>query len=223
MIEDRLRAELQEERQKAETMKRKTDALEQDLNASHKSLHKTTSDLNASRMQVEKGERELQSIREKSAQDAKSLTHALSDARLVEKRLASELKEEIQTREREEARHRKDMDDIKSTSANQVMDIDQKFRGMKAEYESTLMLTESRYREAVQREKTKLDTISGENDQLRKIISSGEYRAPGIGTLTSTMEGHLSRFHSKVDDLRQELGSRSLDRTSAVPQSPSPS
>ena len=34
-----------------------------------------------------------------------------------------------------------------------------------------------RYREAVTREKSKLDTISSENDQLRKIISSGE--SPG--------------------------------------------
>merc|ERR1719247_3876849 len=155
-------------------------------------MAKAQQETNQSRSQIEKYEREMQILREKAAHDAKSLTHALSDARLVEKRLASELK--------------KDLDELKSASATQVMDIDQKFRGMKAEYESTLMLTESRYREAVTREKSKLDTISSENDQLRKIISSGEYRAPAIGTLTSTLEGHLSRFHSKVDDVRAELG-----------------
>ena len=144
------------------------------------------------------------------------------------------------------------------------MDIDQKFRGMKAEYESTLNMTESRsshpsrhaqcqkarssinpalhtiqflrslilksneaeqnfkktqnvcnvetshsffwsilrlphwgktteersmrYRDAVNREKSKLDTITSENDQLRKIISSNDYRSPGIGTLTYGIE-----------------------------------
>jgi len=75
----------------------------------------------------------------------------------------------------------------------------------------------------VTREKSKLDTISSENDQLRKIISSGEYRAPAIGTLTSTLEGHLSRFSSKVDDVRAELGaSRPLDRTTPSVRSASP-
>merc|ERR1719389_255995 len=223
MIEDRLRTELLEEKQKVETTKRKMEALETDLTASHKQLHATQQESATSRSQAEKLDRELHAVREKAAAEAKSLTHALSDARLVEKRLASELKEELQAREREENRHKKDLDELKSASASQVMDIDQKFRGMKAEYESTLMLTESRYREAVTREKSKLDTISGENDQLRKIISSGEYRAPAIGTLTSTLEGHLSRFSSKVDDVRAELGaSRPLDRTTPSVRSASP-
>merc|ERR1711937_1085488 len=128
-------------------------------------------------------------------------------------------KEELQARERDEARHKKDVEEIKSMSASQVMDIDQKFRGMKAEYESTLSMTESRYRDAVNREKSKLDTITSENDQLRKIISSSDYRSPGIGTLTSTVEGHLSRFTSKVDELRQDLSER---RISATPRSQSP-
>merc|ERR1712216_796582 len=109
-----------------------------------------------------------------------ALNHQLSDARLAEKRIASEVK---------------------------------------AEYESTLNMTESRYRDAVNREKSKLDTITSENDQLRKIISSNDYRSPGIGTLTSTVEGHLSRFTSKVDELRQDL---SAPRVSATPRSQSP-
>merc|ERR1711934_1106351 len=80
-------------------------------------------------------------------------------------------------------------------------------------------MTESRYRDAVHREKSKLDTITTENDQLRKIISS-DYRSPGIGSLTSTVEGHLSRFTSKVDELRQDLSS--APRVSATPRSQSP-
>merc|ERR1712118_321996 len=86
-------------------------------------------------------------------------------------------------------------------------------------YESTLNMTESRYRDAVNREKSKLATITSENDQLRKIISSNDYRSPGIGTLTSTVEGHLSRFTSKVDELRQDL---SAPRVSATPRSQAP-
>jgi len=222
MLEDRLRAELADEKNKTEAARRKAEGLEQEMQSTHKLMQKSQQETGAARSQIEKYEREMQTLREKTAQEAKSLTHALSDARLVEKRLASELKEELQARERDESRHKKDLDEIKSASANQVMDIDQKFRGMKAEYESTLMLTESRYREAVSREKSKLDTITSENDQLRKIISTGEYRAPAIGTLTSTLEGHLSRFHNKVDEVRADLGSRASLERGATPQSPSP-
>merc|ERR1712096_276591 len=94
-------------------------------------------------------------------------------------RMQAELKEELRARDRDEARHRKEVEEIKQLSSMQVQDIDQKFRGMKQEYESTLSAAEGRYREAVGREKSKLDGILNENDQLRKII--GEGRSLGVG------------------------------------------
>merc|ERR1719472_798170 len=106
MIEDRLCTELLEEKQKIEATKRKMEALETDLTNSHKLLHSTQQESATQRSQAEKLDRELHAIREKATADSKSLTHALSDARLVEKRLASELKEELQSREREEMRHK---------------------------------------------------------------------------------------------------------------------
>merc|ERR1719197_2208955 len=219
LLEERLRGELADSIAKLEDGKKKRESLETEIQNVYKNLSKAQQDTNLSRSKVEQFERELANVKEKSSQELKALNHQLSDARLAEKRIASELKEELQARERDEARHKKDVEEIKSMSASQVMDIDQKFRGMKAEYESTLNMTESRYRDAVNREKSKLDTITSENDQLRKIISSNDYRSPGIGTLTSTVEGHLSRFTSKVDELRQDL---SAPRVSATPRSQSP-
>merc|ERR1719353_1053143 len=109
------------------------------------------------------------------------------DKQLMEERLRGELADLAQKFDDGKKKRESLEGEIKNMSASQVMDIDQKFRGMKAEYESTLNMTESRYRDAVNREKNKLDTITSENDQLRKIISS-DYRSPGIGSLTSTVE-----------------------------------
>jgi len=223
--DERYRAELAEERRAVEMSKRTSSSLDQEVAGLRKQAQKAQQDLQLTKAQYDKVQRELEQVRHASQMEVKQLSAQVSELRNTESRLTSDLKDSQRQCQAERDRNLKALEDAKTQNVAQAIDMDAKLRGMKQEFESTLSLTESRYKDAASKDKSHVQSVIAENEKLRNIIGSQE--AGGVQVLTSALESHVSRFQSKVDAIRQDLGtSRGFgDRSvlSGTPRSGSPS
>ena len=99
----------------------------------------------------------------------------------------------------------KELDELKQRNVLEEAESDSKIQQTAKEFSSQAQLTEARYAEAIEKEKDKLETISRENEQLKRVIGEHREASAGLSSLHSQLERHVQQLAAQTETLRSDL------------------
>eukprot|EP00746_Dinoflagellata_sp_MGD_P154766 gnl/MRDRNA2_/MRDRNA2_85020_c0_seq1.p1 gnl/MRDRNA2_/MRDRNA2_85020_c0~~gnl/MRDRNA2_/MRDRNA2_85020_c0_seq1.p1 ORF type:complete len:951 (-),score=256.80 gnl/MRDRNA2_/MRDRNA2_85020_c0_seq1:111-2963(-) len=204
-IEDKYRTDLAEAHKQLTSQQKRVDALEHDLSRVRYLLSESQANLNWVKSEKEREEREVSVGKQQMAEEVKQITTALEGALRNEVTLTQQLESTTSRYDQDRARMSKEVEDLKSSSAQQVADAEARATRLKQEYESQLSLSESRYTDSISKEKEKYDHLVRENDQLKRFIGEHRQASAGLSSLHTQLESHIQRLQHHTDELRGDL------------------
>eukprot|EP00747_Dinoflagellata_sp_TGD_P021983 gnl/TRDRNA2_/TRDRNA2_128831_c0_seq2.p1 gnl/TRDRNA2_/TRDRNA2_128831_c0~~gnl/TRDRNA2_/TRDRNA2_128831_c0_seq2.p1 ORF type:complete len:1008 (+),score=235.61 gnl/TRDRNA2_/TRDRNA2_128831_c0_seq2:223-3024(+) len=205
----------------AETQAR-LEASEEDCNRIRYLLNESQSNISWVKQEKERSQDEGLAIKAQLQEEVKQVSGALESAMRNEVGLTQQLEEATARYQQERQKFEREQEDARRNLERQAAEADQRVERLKTEYEGRIQSIESRHGGELERERTRMDAVLRENDQLRRYMADQrKSSSQGMTALQSQLESHIARLQQHTNELRGDLNrsaaaAMTLDGSSGV-------
>lgn len=188
-LAEKSRQELENARKDLEMNQRKVEQLKEQISRSRNSYHEAQGALESVKRETQRNERSLSMMKQQYADEYRTVQAAGEAARKSESSMSRQYEQSKVRYDQDRKKMMKEFEDMKATGSAQLSEAEKRHHHAKTEFDSKLTQERSRLSTEMVLERTKMDGLVRENDQLKKILGD---RPPAYGLDKANLRASLS-------------------------------
>eukprot|EP00397_Hematodinium_sp_SG-2012_P004014 GEMP01004025.1.p1 GENE.GEMP01004025.1~~GEMP01004025.1.p1 ORF type:complete len:939 (+),score=279.37 GEMP01004025.1:79-2895(+) len=169
-LTDKYRQEVDHAKKDLELNQRKVDQLRDQISRSRNSYHESQGALESIKRETERNERSLSVMKHQHSDELRTVQSASDAARKSEVSMSRQYEQSKARHEQDRNKLLKDFEDAKAGGSSQLTEAEKRMQTTKQDYEGQLNNERHRLSTDMVLERSKMDGLTRENDQLKKIL-----------------------------------------------------